>query len=155
MNLATYHFNLQTAGATEMFRIDVNERMAEIFEQADFIFAATNPDVAFDAAGPMPTTVGDVDLIAELRLREGRRQQRGADHPGQPDRQSGGVHPGGHRRRPAGGHAGHRPPPRGAAAARPGPRGRARAALAAGGPVRPGVTVDPGRLLAVRRRTCS
>jgi Asp-tRNA(Asn)/Glu-tRNA(Gln) amidotransferase A subunit family amidase len=65
MNLATYNLNVQTAGATEMFRIDVNEQMASLFDQADFVFAATNPDVAFPAAGPMPTTVGDVDLVAE------------------------------------------------------------------------------------------
>ena len=65
MNLATYNLNVQTAGATEMFRIDVNEKMAAIFDEADFVFCAANPDVAFGAAGPMPTTVGDVDLIAE------------------------------------------------------------------------------------------
>jgi aspartyl-tRNA(Asn)/glutamyl-tRNA(Gln) amidotransferase subunit A len=65
MNLATYNLNVQTAGATEMFRVDVNERMADIFEQTDFVFAATNPDIAFAASGPMPTTVGDVDLITE------------------------------------------------------------------------------------------
>jgi Asp-tRNA(Asn)/Glu-tRNA(Gln) amidotransferase A subunit family amidase len=65
MNLASHNLNVQTAGATEMFRIDVNERMADIFEHTDFIFAAANPDVAFDAIGPMPTTVGDVDLIKE------------------------------------------------------------------------------------------
>ena len=64
MNLATYNLNVQTAGTTEMFRIEVNERMADIFDQADFVFAAANPDTAFGAAGPMPTTVGDVDLIA-------------------------------------------------------------------------------------------
>ena len=64
MNLATYNLNVQTAGTTEMFRIDVNERMADLFDQADFVFAACNPDTAFNAAGPMPTTVGDVDLIA-------------------------------------------------------------------------------------------
>ena len=29
---------------------------------------ATNPDTAFAAAGPMPTTVGDVDLMAEYGL---------------------------------------------------------------------------------------
>ncbi len=27
------------------------------------VFAATNPDTAFAAAGPMPTMVGDVDLL--------------------------------------------------------------------------------------------
>jgi Asp-tRNA(Asn)/Glu-tRNA(Gln) amidotransferase A subunit family amidase len=65
MNLATHNLNVQTAGATEMFRIELNEAMAAIFDQADFIFAATNPDVAFAASGPMPTTVGDIDLISE------------------------------------------------------------------------------------------
>jgi aspartyl-tRNA(Asn)/glutamyl-tRNA(Gln) amidotransferase subunit A len=70
MNLASYHLNVQTAGATEMFRIDANERMADLFEQTDFVFAATNPDTAFGAAGPMPTTVGDVDLIAEYGLNQ-------------------------------------------------------------------------------------
>jgi aspartyl-tRNA(Asn)/glutamyl-tRNA(Gln) amidotransferase subunit A len=68
MNLATYNLNVKSAGTTEMFRIDVNERMADIFEKTDFIFAATNPDTAFAAAGPMPMTVGDVDLMAEYGL---------------------------------------------------------------------------------------
>jgi aspartyl-tRNA(Asn)/glutamyl-tRNA(Gln) amidotransferase subunit A len=66
MNLATYNLNVSTAGATELFRITVNETMADIFDQADFIFTASNPDVAFAAEGPMPTTVGDIDLIAEV-----------------------------------------------------------------------------------------
>ncbi len=65
MNMATHHYSIQSAGAADRFRIEVNERMAAIFDEADFIFAATNPDVAFGAAGPMPTTVGEVDLIAE------------------------------------------------------------------------------------------
>jgi Asp-tRNA(Asn)/Glu-tRNA(Gln) amidotransferase A subunit family amidase len=68
MNLATYHLNVHTAVATEMFRVEVNETMADIFEQTDFIFAATNPDTAFPAAGPMPTTVGDIDLMTEYGL---------------------------------------------------------------------------------------
>jgi Asp-tRNA(Asn)/Glu-tRNA(Gln) amidotransferase A subunit family amidase len=65
MNLATYNLNLTSAGVTEQFRIELNERMADLFDQVDFVFCATNPDVAFGAAGPMPTTVGDVDLIKE------------------------------------------------------------------------------------------
>jgi aspartyl-tRNA(Asn)/glutamyl-tRNA(Gln) amidotransferase subunit A len=65
MNIASHHLNLQTTGSTEMFRIEVNEKMADIFEQTDFVFCATNPDTAFAASGPMPTTVGEVDLIAE------------------------------------------------------------------------------------------
>ena len=66
MSMATERFSLQSAGAAEMFRIDVNELMADIFERTDFIFAATNPDVAFAAAGPMATTVGSVDLVTEF-----------------------------------------------------------------------------------------
>jgi aspartyl-tRNA(Asn)/glutamyl-tRNA(Gln) amidotransferase subunit A len=65
LNLATHHYDVQTAGRAEMFRIDLNERMAAHFEQADFVFCATNPDTAFAAAGPMPTTVGGIDLIRE------------------------------------------------------------------------------------------
>ncbi len=65
MNIATHHLNLKTTGTTEMFRIEVNEKMADIFERTDFIFCATNPDTAFAASGPMPTTVGEVDLISK------------------------------------------------------------------------------------------
>ena len=65
LNLATHNLDVRTAGATEMFRIHANESMATLFEQTDFVFCATNPDTAFAAIGPMPTTVGDVDLIKE------------------------------------------------------------------------------------------
>ncbi len=65
MNIATHNLTLASAGKTEMFRIVVNERMADLFEETDFVFCATNPDVAFAATGPMPTSVGDVDLITE------------------------------------------------------------------------------------------
>ncbi len=64
MNMASHHYDLGAAAAAELFRVEVNERMAEVFDRADLVFAATNPDVAFAAEGPMPTTVGDVDLIA-------------------------------------------------------------------------------------------
>ena len=68
MRSGVKRFSLQRAAAAEMFRIQVNEHMARIFEQVDFIFAATNPDVAFAAGGPMATTVGDVDLIERYGL---------------------------------------------------------------------------------------
>jgi Asp-tRNA(Asn)/Glu-tRNA(Gln) amidotransferase A subunit family amidase len=45
-----------------------NEAMAKVFDQVDFIFAASNPDVAFAAEGPLATTVGGVDLIAEYGI---------------------------------------------------------------------------------------
>ncbi len=70
LSMAMDQFNLHSAGAAEMFRIQCNERMADIFEQTDFIFAATNPDVAFAAAGPMATSVGSVDLVAEYGFNE-------------------------------------------------------------------------------------
>jgi len=63
MNLAAHNFTIQSAGKADAFRVDLNEQLADIFEQADFVFAATNPDTAFAAAGPMPTTVGGVDLM--------------------------------------------------------------------------------------------
>ena len=64
MNLASHHFSVQSAGKADAFRVALNEQLADIFDQADFVFASTNPDTAFAAGGPMPTTVGDVDLIA-------------------------------------------------------------------------------------------
>jgi len=66
VNVAFSRFDLKMAGANEMFRVAFNEVMADTFAQVDFVFAATNPDVAFDAAGPMATTVGGRDLIAEF-----------------------------------------------------------------------------------------
>lgn len=64
MNLATHHFDVQAAGRAEQFRIRLNEQMADLFEQTDVVLSATSPDVAFVAEGPMPTTIGEVDLIA-------------------------------------------------------------------------------------------
>ncbi len=68
MHTVTKLFSLEVAGAAETFRVEINERMASIFDHADFIFAATNPDVAFNAEGPMATTVGDVDLIETVGI---------------------------------------------------------------------------------------
>jgi aspartyl-tRNA(Asn)/glutamyl-tRNA(Gln) amidotransferase subunit A len=64
-NIATNHFNVDTAKNIEAFRRSIIVQMAEIFEHTDFIICATNPDVAFGAQGPMPTTIDGVDLIAE------------------------------------------------------------------------------------------
>jgi aspartyl-tRNA(Asn)/glutamyl-tRNA(Gln) amidotransferase subunit A len=63
MNIAYHHYNLQMAGAAEAFRVRAHEAMAELLDEVDFIFASTNPDVPFGAAGPVPTTVGDIDLM--------------------------------------------------------------------------------------------
>ena len=45
---------MQTAGPTEMFRIDVNEQMADLFEQADFVFAPPTPTWPSPPPGPCP-----------------------------------------------------------------------------------------------------
>ena len=66
INVSDHVYNLRVAGANEAFRIDLNEAVADVFDQADFVFASTNPDIAFLAAGPMPTTVDGVDLIASV-----------------------------------------------------------------------------------------
>jgi aspartyl-tRNA(Asn)/glutamyl-tRNA(Gln) amidotransferase subunit A len=66
VNVAFSRFTLEMAGKNEMFRVDLNEVMADTFTRVDFIFAATNPDVAFNAAGPMATTVGERDLVTEF-----------------------------------------------------------------------------------------
>ncbi len=65
-NIATNHFSVETAKSIEAFRREAIVKMAEIFEQVDFLVCATNPDVAFGAQGPMPTTVDGRDLMAEL-----------------------------------------------------------------------------------------
>lgn len=65
MSMATSMYSLQSAAAGEKLRIDTNERMADVFDQTDFVFCATNPDVAFAAEGPMATTVGEIDMISE------------------------------------------------------------------------------------------
>ena len=64
-NIATNHFDVETAKSIEAFRRRTIVQMAEVFEQTDFIVCATNPDVAFGKEGPMPTIVDGVDLIAE------------------------------------------------------------------------------------------
>jgi aspartyl-tRNA(Asn)/glutamyl-tRNA(Gln) amidotransferase subunit A len=40
--------------------------MADLFEPADFVMASSNPDVAFAAEGPPPSTIPGADLIKEL-----------------------------------------------------------------------------------------
>jgi aspartyl-tRNA(Asn)/glutamyl-tRNA(Gln) amidotransferase subunit A len=63
MKIAHEIYDIDARGRIEAQRITTNETMAELFEQVDFVFASTNPDVAFGAEGPLPhqvdgTTVG-------------------------------------------------------------------------------------------------
>jgi aspartyl-tRNA(Asn)/glutamyl-tRNA(Gln) amidotransferase subunit A len=48
-------------------RMEVNEAMAAIFDPStgvDFVITATNPDVAFDADGPLPSVFGGIEAGA-------------------------------------------------------------------------------------------
>ncbi|HEY7940088.1 MAG TPA: amidase, partial [Acidimicrobiales bacterium] len=49
LDLAQDALNLEVAGRAETARTDANEAMAAVFDEVDFIIAATNPDVAFPA----------------------------------------------------------------------------------------------------------
>ena len=60
------HFSLSTFSAVERFRRAATHAMALAFDQVDLIICATNPDVAFEAAGPMRTVIDGRDLVKEL-----------------------------------------------------------------------------------------
>ncbi len=64
-NIATHHFDIEAAKSVEALRRAAIVQMGQIFEQVDFLVCATNPDVAFGARGPLPTTVDGVDLVAQ------------------------------------------------------------------------------------------
>jgi aspartyl-tRNA(Asn)/glutamyl-tRNA(Gln) amidotransferase subunit A len=68
LEMARERFNLERAASIERYRRTLNEALADIFEQADFVMASTNPDVAFVAEGPPPSTIPGVDLIQEIGL---------------------------------------------------------------------------------------
>lgn len=68
MQLASQMYDLTAAANVETQRMAMNEAMADLFDQVDFVLTATCPDVAFEARGPMRTKVGDRDLMAELGM---------------------------------------------------------------------------------------
>jgi aspartyl-tRNA(Asn)/glutamyl-tRNA(Gln) amidotransferase subunit A len=63
---ARERFTLERAAKIETYRRKLNAAMADLFEAADFVMASTNPDVAFAAEGPPPSTIPGADLIHEL-----------------------------------------------------------------------------------------
>ena len=40
--------------------MELNERMAQIFSEVDFVITASNPDIAFAAEGPLPKEFGGI-----------------------------------------------------------------------------------------------
>ena len=61
LRMATELFNLEQAANGQTWRQVMNEAMADVFDQVDFVFAPTNPDVAFGCKGPLPSKVDGVE----------------------------------------------------------------------------------------------
>jgi aspartyl-tRNA(Asn)/glutamyl-tRNA(Gln) amidotransferase subunit A len=54
-------YDAAARGKIERRRTDLNEAMARIFGEVDLVMTASNPDVAFAAEGPLPSTFGGVE----------------------------------------------------------------------------------------------
>jgi aspartyl-tRNA(Asn)/glutamyl-tRNA(Gln) amidotransferase subunit A len=53
-------YGTEARGKFETRRVELNRRMTEIFGEVDIIITASNPDVAFNAEGPLPDTFGGI-----------------------------------------------------------------------------------------------
>lgn len=62
VGFAESRYDLAAAAKVEQRRTRLFEAMADLFEVADLVIAASNPDVAFAAEGPMPAVVGGVEV---------------------------------------------------------------------------------------------
>lgn len=63
LELAPQRYGIEARAKIERRRMELNHRMAEIFDPADgvdFVITASNPDVAFDAEGPLPASFGGI-----------------------------------------------------------------------------------------------
>jgi aspartyl-tRNA(Asn)/glutamyl-tRNA(Gln) amidotransferase subunit A len=63
---ARQRYTLEKAASIESYRRQLNEAMADLFAGADFVMCSSNPDVAFAAEGPPPSTIPGADLIHEV-----------------------------------------------------------------------------------------
>ena len=66
LEAAMQRYTLEKAAAIESYRRQLNEAMADLFAAADFVMCSSNPDVAFVAEGPPPSTIPGADLIHEI-----------------------------------------------------------------------------------------
>ena len=60
MRVTEERYNLDARLKIESRRMELNERMAEIFSAVDLVMTASNPDIAFPAEGPLPTEFGGI-----------------------------------------------------------------------------------------------
>jgi aspartyl-tRNA(Asn)/glutamyl-tRNA(Gln) amidotransferase subunit A len=61
--MAPQRYGIEARAKIERRRMELNERMAAIFDPVDgvdLVITASNPDVAFDAEGPLPDVFGGV-----------------------------------------------------------------------------------------------
>ena len=61
-------YNAEARAKIERRRMELNEAMARVFDPVDgvdFVITASNPDVAFDAGGPLPAVFGGVEAGAK------------------------------------------------------------------------------------------
>jgi aspartyl-tRNA(Asn)/glutamyl-tRNA(Gln) amidotransferase subunit A len=63
LETAPQRYGIEARAKIEHRRMELNERMAQVFDPVngvDFAITASNPDVAFNAEGPLPDTFGGV-----------------------------------------------------------------------------------------------
>jgi Asp-tRNA(Asn)/Glu-tRNA(Gln) amidotransferase A subunit family amidase len=65
LTVAKQVYNLELAANVERNRTAANETMAAVFDQVDFVIAATTPDVAFGAEVTLNTKVGELTVGPE------------------------------------------------------------------------------------------
>ena len=54
-------YGAEARSRIERRRTELNEAMARIFDAVDFVMTASNPDVAFAAEGPLPSSFGGIE----------------------------------------------------------------------------------------------
>jgi aspartyl-tRNA(Asn)/glutamyl-tRNA(Gln) amidotransferase subunit A len=65
MRVAEQSVNIEVMAKGEQKRMEMNEAVADVFEQVDFVIAAVNPTVAFDAEITLPDQVGGAKVGPE------------------------------------------------------------------------------------------
>jgi aspartyl-tRNA(Asn)/glutamyl-tRNA(Gln) amidotransferase subunit A len=65
LEMATQLMNLEMLATVERNRRAANEAMADVFDAVDFVFCATNPDVAYPAEVTLNTRVGNASVGPE------------------------------------------------------------------------------------------